>query len=220
VGSPAAQQVPVTVRLYGPFVIDGIRQATVFVRSVEEAIDALVANIPKLRDVFTSSKMCMLVDGELIDVDGIAKPRGFTSLDIVPPIGGQGPAIPIIIGIALKVGAVAIAQAIGGIITAQTIAQIGISMILSGLMSLLIKPPAAQKSAEPVDSRPSYNFNGAVNTTAQGNCVPVGYGRMRVGSQVISASIKTYDVALPPATPPTITSPIDSWLGEGYGYGP
>ena len=38
---------------------------------------------------------------------------------------------------------------------------------------------------------PSYLFNGAVNTTAQGHPVPIGYGRLIVGSAVISASIVT-----------------------------
>lgn len=37
----------------------------------------------------------------------------------------------------------------------------------------------------------SYAFNGPVNTTAQGNPVPVLYGRLRVGSQVVSAGIST-----------------------------
>jgi len=40
----------------------------------------------------------------------------------------------------------------------------------------------------------SYVFNGAVNTTAQGHPVPVGYGRMIVGSAVISAGIDVDEI--------------------------
>ena len=37
-------------------------------------------------------------------------------------------------------------------------------------------------------------FNGSVNTVGQGHPVPVGYGRLRVGSCVISAGIDTVDL--------------------------
>lgn len=46
------------------------------------------------------------------------------------------------------------------------------------------KPPRPE---DPVQ-RSSYLFQGAVNTAAQGNFVPIGYGRLRVGSAVVSAS--------------------------------
>lgn len=47
---------------------------------------------------------------------------------------------------------------------------------------------------EIADNRSSYIFNGAVNLTAQGNPVPLCYGRMRVGSVVVSAGISTEDI--------------------------
>ena len=46
------------------------------------------------------------------------------------------------------------------------------------------KPPRPE---DPV-SKSSYLFQGATNTVAQGNFVPIGYGRLRVGSAVISSS--------------------------------
>jgi len=55
--------------------------------------------------------------------------------------------------------------------------------------------PAAPGIAEKEANRPSFLFSNVVNTTAQGHCVPVGYGRMRVGSAVISAGITTEDIA-------------------------
>lgn len=44
------------------------------------------------------------------------------------------------------------------------------------------------------NNQPSYVFNGAVNTTAQGQPVPLGYGRMTVGSAVISAGITVEEI--------------------------
>ena len=41
----------------------------------------------------------------------------------------------------------------------------------------------------------SYNFNGPVNTTAQGNPVPLLYGELFVGSSTISAGIYSEDQA-------------------------
>lgn len=58
------------------------------------------------------------------------------------------------------------------------------------LISPQMKGLSAKDSAE---NKPSYNFNGAVNTTAQGNPVPLGYGRMIIGSAVISAGIYAMD---------------------------
>lgn len=46
-------------------------------------------------------------------------------------------------------------------------------------------------SRNPPDQRTSYLFDGAVNTVAQGGPVPIIYGRMRVGSVVVSAGINS-----------------------------
>jgi len=52
----------------------------------------------------------------------------------------------------------------------------------------------ASENNEAADSRASYIFNGVVNLTAQGSCVPICYGKMRVGSVVVSAGITTEDI--------------------------
>lgn len=67
---------------------------------------------------------------------------------------------------------------------------IGASLVLGGVSQMLApqqKPMGAQDQGG--GNQPSYVFNGAVNTTTQGNPVPVGYGRLIVGSAVISAGI-------------------------------
>ncbi|WP_260627457.1 tail assembly protein [Pseudomonas protegens] len=55
--------------------------------------------------------------------------------------------------------------------------------------------PTSQGPGHPghPNNRPSYSFNGAVNTSVQGNPVPLLYGRMIVGSAVISAGIYSED---------------------------
>jgi predicted phage tail protein len=70
----------------------------------------------------------------------------------------------------------------------------GIALTVGGVSMLLTPNPRSADSPEKPDNRPSYIFNGPVNTYRQGNPVPVGYGMLLVGSQVISAGIRATDL--------------------------
>ena len=90
------------------------------------------------------------------------------------------------------------------------VSAIGAGLILYGTSQLLSPQPADlpgltsntpnRKNSfdpannDPADNRASYIYNGAVNLTAQGNPVPLCYGRMRVGSVVVSAGVSTTDI--------------------------
>ncbi len=104
------------------------------------------------------------------------------------------------------------AAAGGGFATAlgTAVSAIGAGLILYGTSQLLSPQPADlpglssntpnRKNSfdpannDPADNRASYIYNGAVNLTAQGNPVPICYGRMRVGSVVVSAGVSTTDI--------------------------
>ena len=73
--------------------------------------------------------------------------------------------------------------------------NLGISMALGGIVQMLSPQQSGSSAADAVENGASYNFNGPVNTTAQGNPVPVLYGRMVVGSAVISAGILAQEQA-------------------------
>lgn len=64
--------------------------------------------------------------------------------------------------------------------------QVVIAVAMGFIMKALFKPP---KPKEERQTR-SYLFSGPENTAAQGIPVPLGYGRLRVGSVVISASLR------------------------------
>ena len=97
---------------------------------------------------------------------------------------------------AFAIGSVGAALALGG--TAQLLSPT-ISDISGTANSL---SPIRQRSRESfsavnneiADNRGSYIFNGAVNLTAQGNPVPLCYGRMKIGSVVISAGLSVEDI--------------------------
>jgi predicted phage tail protein len=69
--------------------------------------------------------------------------------------------------------------------------SMGVSMIVGGIVQMLMPAPKSPYDRDRPDANSSYIFNGPVNTHAQGNPVPVLYGRMTVGSAVISAGIYT-----------------------------
>ena len=75
---------------------------------------------------------------------------------------------------------------------AHTAMQIGVGMALSGIAATIMAPNDPNSTESEV-SRTSHQFNGPVNTTAQGRPIPVGYGRCIVGSHVISAGITNED---------------------------
>ena len=115
------------------------------------------------------------------------------------------------------VGAVigGIGAGVVGATAATAIGYVGAALVLGGTAQLLsptmsTDSPGAFGSTSPTrarsrdsfapennevaDNRSSYIFNGAVNLTAQGNPVPLCYGRMRVGSVVISAGLSVEDI--------------------------
>ena len=117
---------------------------------------------------------------------------------------------PIGFGVLGATGAIA---GTAGVATA--IGYVGAAMVLGGTAQLLsptmsTDSPGAFGSTSPTrarsrdsfapennevaDNRSSYIFNGAVNLTAQGNPVPLCYGRMKVGSVVISAGLSVEDI--------------------------
>ena len=75
----------------------------------------------------------------------------------------------------------------------------GASLVLGGLSQMLAQTPdtSSRGQGQGLDSA-SYLFNGPVNTTQQGNPVPILYGRLIIGSQVVSASVQAYDIAIAP----------------------
>ena len=68
--------------------------------------------------------------------------------------------------------------------------NMGVALTLGGIAQMLFAPnmPSGSQDQTP-NNLPSYSFDGAVNTTRQGNPVSICYGKMIVGSQVISAGM-------------------------------
>lgn len=97
--------------------------------------------------------------------------------------GASGAASKILVGTALVVA---------GYLTDNVgVAQLGVALMVGGIVQMLAPQPNNNNGTQ----YGSYYFNGAVNTTGQGAPVQLIYGRCRVGSHLISASISIDQLA-------------------------
>lgn len=167
------------------------------VRNPAEAVKALCTNFPEFRQHLLDSEKRgvaykVLVGKESKSVDELHDPSGKQSIKFVPVLHGAGGGLTnVIIGAVLLVAAAALNIAVPFNPVSPYLISAGVAMIIGGVVQMLTPMPNmnADTSNNQPDNKPSYTFNGAVNTTAQGYPVPVGYGRMVVGSAVISAGI-------------------------------
>lgn len=203
------------IRLYGSLGKQFGRVHRFAVDNVAESIRALQANFPDFEKSFLECAEYYRVwigSDRVQSVDNIGDPVGSSSVIRIAPVvsGAKGGLGQILLGAAIIAGAALLAPVTGGgsiawgasafsvgglSFTFGNIAMFGISLALGGISQMLAPQPKSSGSSDRPESKPSYIFNGAVNTSAQGNPVPVGYGRMIVGSATISAGLSTVDIS-------------------------
>lgn len=80
-----------------------------------------------------------------------------------------------------------------GSASAAIATSIAVSLALGGITQLLSPKAEGLKTKSDVENEASYAFGGPVNTTAQGQPVPLFYGYREVGGAVISVAILSED---------------------------
>lgn len=193
-----------TIRLYGDMGKRFGRVHRFAIGSPAEAVRALMANFPAFRPYLAgnlSTPYRVLVGKEAVGADQLSDPAGsLEEIKIVPLVAGAGNYGKIILGAVLIYFSAGIAAPFVGLgVTAAGVASFGFSLILGGISGMLFKPPKppSAASSERANNQPSYIFNGAVNTVAQGNAVPILYGGpMIIGSQVISTGLSVEQIAV------------------------
>lgn len=169
------------------------------VKTPAEAVRALCVNFPEFKKFVIESEKHnigyrVIVGRKDRGVDELHDPVGQSDIKIVPVLMGAGGRFgQIIVGSILIATGFVLDLAFQGNPFSTYFYQAGIAMIVGGVVQLLTPLPDVPDDNEP-DNKPSYIFNGAVNTSAQGYPVPVGYGRMIVGSAIVSAGIDTDDI--------------------------
>ena len=186
------------IRLYGHLRDSFTDKVTLLVSSFPEVIRALSMNFPTFSSEMEKDnrQYKIFIDNSQLSADNLSlSPIGDNSvIKIVPVLEGAGegkdPMAMILIGaMIIATGGFGLVTLAGGATTglaafgANMAMGIGYSLIAGGIASLMQEGPA-----EEVDPNSS-TIIGPVNTTAQGAAIPIGYGRMRIGSAVISAAI-------------------------------
>jgi predicted phage tail protein len=176
------------------------------VHSPAEAVRALCANFPDFSGYLIRNNLpgyYVRVSDTYRDGPEIQKLSGREPIHFIPVVAGGGDGkglLTIIAGVALIAFSGGIGGAIGaaGLATAAGatagVSAFGLALALGGVSQLLFKPPKSPKPNERPENKPSFVFDGPVNTIAAGHPVPVGYGELIVGSAVISAGIITEDI--------------------------
>ena len=196
-----------TIRLYGKLGAQFGRVHRFVCNDTAGAVRALCQMVPGFQRFLNESKdrglgYACFIGKQNIGQAALEYPTGDEDIRIAPVIlgSGRGGFLQIILGAAL-IGAAFLTG--GASLTASGIAfsgwagsmafGLGVSMVLGGVSQLLTKQPQGLTSVESPDNGASYNFNGPVNVTAQGNPVPVLYGEAIVGSVTVSGDMYSED---------------------------
>jgi predicted phage tail protein len=182
-----------TVRLYGKLGARFGRVHRLAVATTAEAVRALCVMLPGFQRELATSKdrgisYACFIGKQNIDERQLDKRVGDADIRIAPVMAGakNGGLLTTIIGAVLIVVSV-VFPPLGAL------ANLGVSMMLAGVVQMISPQQKGLSTRDNLDNGASYNFNGPINTTAQGNPVPLLYGEMITGSAVISAGLYAED---------------------------
>lgn len=131
-------------------------------------------------------------------IEEYSKEEAPDEIHLVPEIAGAGL-------VAAAVGAIGvIAGAIGGIVAAVSLSSIGgfllnlaVGLLIQGIMTLLFPVELPKTSAQTVETKidtSSYIFTNLQNNAIQGFPIPLVYGEMRIGSNIIATNVVSEDL--------------------------
>lgn len=155
-----------------------------------EAVHALNSQLPGFRETIRKGNWHIL-RGPIEEGDDVCEESlhvafgDQTEMHLMPAIEGAGSGggvFSVIVGAILTV--------VGVITVNPALIAGGVGMMLGGIIMMTTKVPDTNGiSREEVDQQASFLFDKPTNTSNQGVTIPRGYGRMLIGSTVISASL-------------------------------
>lgn len=190
-----------TINLHGILAKEFGKVFSMKIRKPKDAIMAINTNRPNFsKRIVDLSKegihYAILVDGKDVkDYLELEVKKVPNVIDIIPLICGSGIAVALIgvigmyaSGAAVAAGAISAGMGIFLGSLAATVLSFGVQMMLAPDPAKAGKAP----SIEVGGLKESFIFGSKANLVEQGTPVPVGYGRLRVGSNVILTSVKSY----------------------------
>jgi predicted phage tail protein len=177
-----------TIKLYGHLGKKFGKSFQLAVATPSEAVRALSINLKGFKEYLKQHNFHVFLDKMDIGKEELGSITTADIIKIIPVTVGSGGFFKVVIGIALMIYAPEMSS---------TWFSVGASMVLSGISEILFAPPRNKDtSTEKPENTPSYVFNGPINTTGSGNPVSLCYGKVRVGSQVISAGLTSREIPI------------------------
>lgn len=139
------------------------------------------------RNFHTDKKLDINNPATIFESELAIKNDNLKTIDIIPVLEGSDSDIFGIFTAVVGVILIALAPLTGGLTLIP-----GLTLLAAGIFTLLSKPPKFEDFREiEQGGKTSYLFSGPQNVVGEGGPVPLGYGRLIVGSQVISAAYVT-----------------------------
>ncbi len=172
-----------------------------------EVIHALTSQIPKLRQFIQQGLFTVRVGRDYFDNRHLEKGlsqklKDDSTVHFTPTLKGskRGGLFGVITGVALIAGALALGPlgfSVIGANAAWMVGGLGASMLLGGVAQMLTKMPS-MSTGKDAEKKQSTSFSNLSNMAAQGRPMPLAYGRIRVGSLIISQGVETMDIERQP----------------------
>lgn len=176
-------------------------------QTTAEVIHALTSQIPKLRQFIQQGLFTVRVGRDYFDnrylEKGLSqKLKDDAIVHFTPTLKGskRGGLFGVITGVALIAGALALGPlgfSVIGANAAWMVGGLGASLLLGGVAQMLTKMPS-MSTGKDVEKKQSTSFSNLSNMAAQGRPMPLAYGRIRVGSLIISQGVETMDIERQP----------------------
>ena len=196
----------VNVRFYGSLKQFGT-EFRLDCKTPAEVIHALTTQIPKLRQFIQQGLFTVRVgldyfDNRYLEKGLSQKLKDDAIVHFTPTLKGskRGGLFGVITGVALIAGALALGPlgfSVIGANAAWMVGGLGASLLLGGVAQMLTKMPS-MSTGKDADKKQSTSFSNLSNMAAQGRPMPLAYGRIRVGSLIISQGVETMDIERQP----------------------
>lgn len=188
----------VNVRFYGSLKQFGT-EFRLDCKTPAEVVQALTSQIPKLRQFIQQGLFTVRVGREYLDnrylEQGLNQHlKEDATVHFTPVLKGSKKAglFQTIVGAVMVVVGVFTSYAGGAALIAG-----GIGLMAGGVAQMLTKMPSMSTGRD-AEKKQSTSFSNLSNMAAQGRPMPLAYGRIRVGSLIISQGVETMDIERQP----------------------
>jgi len=178
----------IPVLLYGEAGRKFGKRRVIDVASVADALGYLQRMVPGFRawlEKHKDSNFRVIVGKTALGENDLASPvSSMECIKIVPVVAGAKDGFgQMIAGVVLIIA--------GSYFGQGWMVNMGVAMTLGGMAQVLADTPTGQFAAANGSNSDleTFSFSSPAMTVGQGGCVPLGYGRVRIGGHVISAGV-------------------------------